>query len=360
MTDDNDKVIVVGAGLSGLTAALNLARGGKEVVVYEKFGRPGGIPLAHPAVDVTPMEPGPLGEFIGVDLVEPYVKKCDVWNTYCYDYKVAMDVDAVNLHCVERGHRKTALDVRLYDLCLEEGVEFEFDKPMISQGDFARLPRESIIACGLYPEAFEALRIPYQKVFGYLGKGKAEPGTSCGVWFHDYVLDYAYYGRSNSTIFALYFAREPVKESEFETWCERQLLGQEGLECQRWDYYEGLVPTSEYNVPRMFVGDKILAGTLSGMMDPFALFGVHGSLVSGKLAAMAHFDKARAYGLFKHYTRFFNRNLFIRRIREHTPTPLLKKVMGPQVEFMQRHADMFTGMMNNFFKALPGYKDLPV
>jgi len=45
------EVVVVGAGLSGLTAALNLARDGKDVTVLEKFERPGGIPLAHPAVE---------------------------------------------------------------------------------------------------------------------------------------------------------------------------------------------------------------------------------------------------------------------------------------------------------------------
>ena len=58
MAESNNEVVVVGAGLAGLTAALNLAREGKDVLVLEKYDRVGGIPEAHPACDVTPMEAG--------------------------------------------------------------------------------------------------------------------------------------------------------------------------------------------------------------------------------------------------------------------------------------------------------------
>ncbi|MBU1671646.1 MAG: FAD-dependent oxidoreductase [Actinobacteria bacterium] len=353
------EVIVVGAGLSGLTAALNLARGGKDVTVLDKFDRVGGMPQAHPAVDVTPLEPGPLGRFIGVELGEPEVTPCERWNMYPYDYKVPMDVRSVNLHCVQRGSHKTALDMLLYNACLDAGVTFEFNHPLVGQGDFAALPPDTVIATGLYFEAFEAFHIPYQKVFGYLGRGKCDPGATCAVWFNDAVLDYAYFGASGGMVFVLYFAREPVKDSEFDRFVDEQLWGQEHMRCATWDYHEGLVPTAEYSNPRMFVGDKILAGTLSGMMDPFALFGVHGSLVSGRIAAMAHLDKSAAFDLFKRYTRYFNRNLFARRVFDGTPVGFKKRVMGPQLQFVQQHAEQFKPAMNNFFRALPGYQNLP-
>jgi NAD(P)-binding Rossmann-like domain len=353
------EVVVVGAGLAGLTAALNLARDGKEVTVLEKFGRPGGIPLAHPAVDVTPMEPDKLGKFIGVELGEPYVSFCRDFPVYFFGHKVDMNTEIINLHCVERGHRKSALDHYLYELCLDAGVKFEFEHPLVSQGDFAQLPIDSVIATGLYFEAFEALNMPYVKVFGYLGKGKYDKDyPSCSVWFHDYILEYAYYGAANGAVFCLYFAREPVKDSEFDEFQEKMLMGQQGMECQRWDYYEGLVPTAAFNTPRLFAGDKILAGTLSGMIDPFALFGVHGSLVSGKIAAIAHRDKAEAYSLFKEYTRFYNRNLLIRRVFNATPIAI-RKLMGPQIEFTQKYPQAFKKPMNDIFKGLPGYMRLP-
>ena len=355
----SNEVVVVGAGLAGLTAALNLAREGKEVLVLEKYDRVGGIPEAHPAVDVTPMKTGPLGSFIGVELGEPQIRPCREWNVYAYDHKVPMDLRFVNMHCVERGSATTALDVQLYDLCRDAGVKFEFSHPLVSQGDYARLPPDSIIATGLYVEAFEALRIPYEKVFGYIGRGKTDRWPACAVWFHDYALDYAYFGSNNGVVFCLYFNREPVRDNEFERFCERQLLGQEGMVCSVWDYHEGLVPTAEYNSPRMFAGDKILAGTLAGMIDPFALFGVHGSLVSGKIAAMAHSDKATAYDLHKKYTRFFNRNLRMKRMFDGGPRALKKKVLGPQLRLAQNHAELARKPLEMFFKALPGYMELP-
>ena len=356
---ESNEVVVVGAGLAGLTAALNLAREGKEVLVLEKYDRVGGIPEAHPACDVTPMQPGPLGRFIGVDLGEPQISSCQGWNVYAYDQLVEMDLTYVNLHCVERGSAKSALDIQLYNLCLDAGVKFEFDKRLVSQGDFAELPPDSIIATGLYFEAFEALHIPYEKVFGYIGRGKTDKWPNCGVWFHDYALDYAYYGSNNGIVFSLYFNREPVRDDEFERFKEKQLLGQEGMVCSVWDYHEGLVPTAAYNNPKMFAGDKILAGTLGGMMDPFALFGVHGSLVSGKLAAMAHSDKAAANDLFKKYTRYFNRNLFMKRRFDSTPEAFQRKMLGPQLQFLQDHSAAFVKPMDWFWKALPGYTELP-
>jgi hypothetical protein len=301
-----------------------------------------------------------MSKFIGVELGAPQIVPCNKWNFYAFDHKVEMKVDEINLHCVERGPSKTALDKQLYDLCLDAGVTFEFGRDFKSQHDFAQLPPNSIISTGLYPTgAFESFNIPYQKVFGYMGRGKTESYPTCAVWMHDYILDYAYYGASNGAVFCLYYAREPVKESEFKRFVDVQLEGQEGMHCSSWVYHEGLVPTAQYNTPRLFYGDKILAGTLAGGMDPFALFGVHGSLVTGKIAAIALSDKAEAYALFKKYTRFYNRNLFARRVFDGTPVAIKKRVMGPQLQFSQDHMQQLAPIMNNFFKALPGYQELP-
>jgi hypothetical protein len=354
------EVAIVGAGLAGMTAALNLARDGKDVLVLEKYDQVGGMPQVRPAVDVTPFDVGPVGKFIGVELGAPQIVPCEHWNFYAFGQKVEMKVKEVNLHCVERGPRKSSLDSQLYELCLQAGVKFEFNKPFASQHDYSQLPPDSIIATGLYPAAaLEAFNIPYQKVFGYMGRGKTDNWPRTGVWMDDYALDYAYYGSSNDVVFCLYFAREPVKDSEFERFKEVQLEGEEGMECSSWIYYEGEVPTASYHNPRLFEGNKILAGTLAGGMDPFALFGVHGSLVTGKIAAIAHDDKAAAYALFKKYTRYFKRNLFMRRMFDATPVAIRKRIMGPQLQFSQDHAQQLMPLMNNFFKALPGYQELP-
>lgn len=65
------EIAVVGAGLSGLVAAINCARAGHKVTVLEKYDRVGGEPENHPSVDSTPMLPDRLGSYIGVELKSP-------------------------------------------------------------------------------------------------------------------------------------------------------------------------------------------------------------------------------------------------------------------------------------------------
>ena len=48
--------VVVGAGLGGLVAAVNLAREGRDVVVLERESRIGGSPLYHPSPEGTPLD----------------------------------------------------------------------------------------------------------------------------------------------------------------------------------------------------------------------------------------------------------------------------------------------------------------
>jgi len=83
---------------------------------------------------------------------------------------------------------------------------------------------------------------------------------------------------------------------------DRQLREWEGIEFEQWLPHEGVVATKKAADPCLFAGDKILAGTLAGMQDPFFLFGVQSSLVSGRIAAMAVDDKERAWRLFNTFT----------------------------------------------------------
>ena len=65
--EKNRKVHIVGAGLSGMVAAINLAREGHQVVVLEGADRIGGDPLHHPAIHGTPMNFDLIKDYVGID-----------------------------------------------------------------------------------------------------------------------------------------------------------------------------------------------------------------------------------------------------------------------------------------------------
>jgi len=67
------EVIVVGAGLAGLTAAILCARAGHEVRILERYKRVGGDPGHHPSVDSTPMLPIRMENLLGIELKPPQV-----------------------------------------------------------------------------------------------------------------------------------------------------------------------------------------------------------------------------------------------------------------------------------------------
>ena len=138
------EVIIVGAGLAGLVAAINCAEAGHQVKVLEKFERIGGDPYIRPAVDVTPMDPEALGRFIGVELNPPVVTPTEEFVVYVYGKPHVIPGWHLYLHSVERGSRTNAIDNYLYEVARDEGVEFEFGRSFDSQEDFARLPANSI------------------------------------------------------------------------------------------------------------------------------------------------------------------------------------------------------------------------
>jgi flavin-dependent dehydrogenase len=295
------EVTIVGAGLAGLVAAVNCATAGHSVRVLERFEHIGGDPHIRPAVDVTPMEPEKLGRFIGVDLKPPQVIPTEEFTVYVYGKPHLIQGWQLYLHSVERGSRSTSLDRYLYDMATGMGVEFEFGVSCDSQEDFAQLPPDSIIATGLHVEPFLALKRPYLDVFGYIGKTRYEGPPRISGFFDHYTNYYNYCANMNGIAFALAFNRGPVPPSLADDW-DRQLREWEGVEFEEWLPHEGVVATRKINAPCLLAGNKILAGTLAGMQDPFFLFGVQSSLVSGKIAAMAIDDKERAWRIFHRFT----------------------------------------------------------
>jgi flavin-dependent dehydrogenase len=348
------EVTVVGAGLAGLTAAINCAKAGHDVRVLERFDRIGGDPYIRPAVDVTPMDPEALGRFIGVELKPPYVVPTEEFVVYVYGKPHVIPGWYLYLHSVERGSRSTAIDSYLYEVARKAGVEFEIGVNCDSQEDFARLPANSIIATGLHVEPFLALRRPYIDVYGFIGKMRYDGPPRIMGFFDRYTRYYNYCANVNGVAFALAFNAGPVPASMRDEW-DRQLREWEGIEFEEWQPLEGVVATSKINSPRLISGNKILAGTLAGMQDPFFLFGVQSSLVSGKIAAIAIDDMERAWRLFHRFTSAYKYSWLYKQFFDIQPHLLRNVGLRLGLGLYLKSHPLLQPVIDVTMKSLPGF-----
>ncbi len=275
------EVTIVGAGISGLTAAITARRMGYEVRVLEKFARAGGAPGGHPTVDSTPLDPALLTRWLGVPIGEPQVGPADCMHIYVFGRQYELHPEYLNLHNVERGPRTSCIDRYLADVARDMGVNIEWNSPVHSQAELAELPPDTIIATGPYTEMFRALRIPYEAAYGYIIRSKyTENGVKSdrrilAAYFDHYTKDYAYIASANGIVFGLIFSRTPIGEEHLEVW-RKQLLETEGVTFNFSESLLGVFASKYPNSTRLFYGDKILTGGLAGAQDPGTYFGCHG------------------------------------------------------------------------------------
>lgn len=348
--------LIVGAGLSGMVAAITLARRGYTVRLLERYATVGGQPERWPAVDVTPMVPERLSEYIGIPVGEPQVKRCVKLNGYFWGSAHRVPLVNSNLCCVERGPGRTALDSYLQSLAESLGVEFEFSSPVLGQGALAGLPPDTIIATGLYAESFDALSVPYQMGWCYGAKGRSERDAEAAIYFNDYTSDYAYWACLNGIEMAFLFKRGPMSDGDLRCF-ERELETTEGMRVAEWLAGYGPTPTVRFSNPRLFASDKILAGTLSGMMEPFVLFGVHGALVSGRIAALAVEDREAAWREFKRCMRGWRTRLCNRKAYDRLPAGARRLAVRGLNETLDALGEgAGSRMLEGAFRAVPGYR----
>jgi flavin-dependent dehydrogenase len=327
MKGNKGPVYVVGAGLAGLTAAINLAREGREVVVLEKGKRVGGLAVYNPSPHGTPMDAEAMSRYIGIDLKPGMVPlKEGVISVWGKRYRLKFPSTAP-AWMIERGPRKSSMDHYLYRLAREEGVRFEFDQPVKTDRQVNQLPPGSIFATGLHMDGFEAARVPYRTLYGYFAKCRVPwHDARVTVYFDDYTPDYAFTCSINGIGFALIFNRHrPVARWEMEKFAEQAVL-EDGYPFKKFQVLEGgAAPVRRFSNPRLFQGDLVLAGTVAGMMDPILFFGMHGAFLSGKIAARALSDPAGAYDEFRRLNITFYPVLAAKRVADVVPRDLFIK-----------------------------------
>lgn len=351
--------VVVGAGLAGLVAATNLARQGRDVIVLERERRIGGSAIYHPSPEGSPLDIEGLKEYAGIDLdpavAGPAVAPFQVGRAIAYGEIIPIDMSAISSYMIERGPRSTSLDSYLYGIAKDAGVAFEFGHAIVSNDDVAKLPPDTIIATGLYFEGFDATRVPYLTSFHFVARQTIENTSSnhVSVYHGDFTRDYSYTCSVNGIQFAHVFQRRPIGKETLEAFKE-QVHTAEGIEFANWTQFMFPVPAASIRNPRLFAGDKILAGTLAGCMESFMFFGILGALVSGKIAAMAVEDKARALAEFKLATSSFASAYVAKKISNLAPRSLQKVALPPAL----RHGFDHPVVTEAVKRSIPGWKNI--
>lgn len=308
-------VRIFGAGLSGLVAAITLARAGHRVTVFDREPDWGGDRRHHPSTHTTSILPAKVSGYVGIDLTPAFHPLLEL-SLFLHDTRLAFPVSG--LYSTERGTRPTSLDSLLHRLAREAGVRLEFGAPL-SAGALARYPG-SIIACGLSPSAYELLDIPHRRFHGWASRGPcARPGRSW-IWLGDGVTEYGYSSSLHGGYSDLLFSTAPIPARTLERYRaaeERHL----GVVHEGWRELTGVVPLASARNPRLVRGGHICCGTVAGFMDPLGWFGINGALVSGRIAAQAVTDLPAAEREFARFSRAFRRALHL---KDRVWTPLLR------------------------------------
>ncbi|MBU2490572.1 MAG: NAD(P)-binding protein [Proteobacteria bacterium] len=318
------ETIIAGAGLSGLTAALSLARQGRRVRVLEAGERIGG---SRSYVDSSYLDPEALKRSLGVD-IRPALSPWGLTRAWVYGEKHEFAPPSrVPAYTIERGRGKNSLEKILYRAVKDAGVPVELGVRLTPEQLLA-LPGGSILATGLDRWSFGALGIPSRPFYCHMATGKGVPGRPDVIIYLDrFTREFGYYFQAGNKAGALVFDVVSPMTPEGKLAFKQRLWENDGIRFENWDdrlAETASWPLGSFSNRRLFARGKILAGTLSGAVSPVLVFGVLGALVSGGIAAQAVDDPEGAKRRFARLMPLYFPQMAFRRIRENAPHALLK------------------------------------
>jgi flavin-dependent dehydrogenase len=294
------QIQIVGAGLSGLTAAVILAREGHNVTVIEAQKGIGGPASLHPSVHGTPVQLNELIAYTGIDFTPSFRKTPNYPRFFNKTRLITMPpyTKYNDAYCVERGPRPTSVDNYLAKLAREAGVKFEFGQRV----DIKKLAPGTIVATGLSIKEYEDLGIPAERLYGWWSyKEIPEKTDDVLSIMGPFATDYGYIGITNGLDYNLLFSHRPITQKDKDSYLKvLSKLGFVGY-LEPWRDESMCIPSEA----KLIVNDLILAGTLGGMIEPFWGYGIVGAIVSGRVAAKAAINRAEGLKDYEGFTRGF-------------------------------------------------------
>ncbi len=341
------KTVVLGAGLSGLVAAIHLAREGKEVLVLEKEPGIGGSPRMNPSIHLTLFkEERRFWDEVGLPELAGELESLE-----SLDLRVKgdpFDFDIGEMHLVERGPRGSSIDVRLHALALEAGVSFEFGQ---TGGRVTDLPPGSIVAVGHEDLLYEGEGVRTSTFHGWSALGGAEESErSMFVYMDDYATDALYGGAYHGLWYGLVYSMKPVKEKDLPR-CREILEKEAGVKNVKWRPFAATVPLRNIVAPRFLYKDRVLAGAFAGANDPLSGLGINAAFLTGKAAALAVTRPDEAGDFFKKHIRRHGRLVSARLGMSFIPAPVRLAAFRAGL----RRPGTPDAVRNTLEKTLPGY-----
>ncbi|MCU0821972.1 MAG: NAD(P)-binding protein [Spirochaetes bacterium] len=339
-----DQTIILGAGLSGMIAAIVLAKQGRGVKVIERAKDIGGDLALHPSLHATPINTKKVADWTGLDTSKMFTKG-KVVKGFFADAAFTFPP----MYLIERGKRPTAIDVYLYEEAKKLGVDFEFNHTVDNPKE---LPKGSIIATGFYPDMFDIFKTPCRNARGFFALKKntdPELDGSMYLWMGPYSEDYAYACVINGLLYIALFSRFGLPDESLDQF-KVHLEATMGWKFDKWlDESRLTVPCASIKRPQLFVDDYILTGTVGGNMDPFLGFGIHGAILSGVTAAWAVTDPEKALKEHKKLTSHYQSSYITFELQKGVPNR--DKIF----KFCLSHPKLISPFTGFISKGLPGY-----
>ncbi len=320
---NENSIIVYGAGISGLVAAICLAEQGFDVEVRESRSSVGGSQDWHPSVHHQVFDLRRTEEYLQIEIGSCFLP-VDRHTFYFYGREKAI-LAPNNSYVCEKGRGKRSIETHLRAKAEKAGVQFAFGQSF--DGNAARLllrpdAPKCIVATGLEHNPYKVLGIRSKAIQGFAGKLEGSHENSVMSFLGNYTNhEFAYAAWFDGLAFSLLFSRRGVNRAHLSAFKD-QLLKTQGLVIDDWHFSSGRMPV-EMNLVK---NGAVLAGTISGMIDPFLLNGISGALVSGRIAAMFFSHRDRAFREFYRVSRYFQTKLRLHILATKLP---LKKLTFP-------------------------------